>query len=79
MFKLTKNVLNFKGMYVNVRKESVEKFVELYGDWEGVESFEKLMTIWQNWDQVKIDWQEILQTGKAFLQVYEQTDKLFAG
>lgn len=78
MFKLTKNVLNFKGMYVNVRKESVEKFVELYGDWEGVESLEKLMTIWENWDQVKIDWKEILQTGKAFLHVYEQTDKLFA-
>jgi len=77
MFKLTKNVLNFKGIYVNVRKESVEKFVELNGNWEGIESFRKLMNIWENWDQVKIDWQEIIQTGKEFLKVYEQAARIF--
>ena len=77
MFKLVKDVLNFKGIYVNVKKDSVEKFVDMFGNWKGIESISKLLNMWQNWEQLTFDWQDIVQTGKAFLNVYEQADRLF--
>jgi hypothetical protein len=77
MFGLVKNVLNLRGIYVNLRIESIEKFTELYGDWEGINSLKSLIDIWQNWDKLTFEWQEIVQIGKNFLKVYEQSDKLF--
>jgi hypothetical protein len=77
MFRLAKNVLNLQGIYVNVRKESIEKFIEMYGNWAGIDSFKKLITMWQNWDQLSFKWAEIISIGKQFLKIYRQSDKLF--
>jgi hypothetical protein len=77
MFGLVKNVLNSQGIYVNLRIESIEKFMDLYSDWKGINSLKLLTELWQNWDQLTFDWQEIVQIGKDFLKVYEQSDKLF--
>ena len=77
MFRLAKNVLNLQGIYVNLRKESIEKFIELYGNWAGIDSFKKLINMWQNWDQLSFKWAEIISIGKQFLMIYRQSDKLF--
>ncbi len=77
MFRLAKNVLNLQGIYVNVRKDSVEKFVKMYGKWAGIDSFKKLINMWQNWDQMSFKWADIILIGKQFLKIYRQSDKLF--
>jgi hypothetical protein len=77
MFRLVKNVLNLQGIYVNLRKESIEKFIELYGNWAGIDAFKKLINMWQNWDQLSFKWAEIILIGKQFLKIYRQSDKLF--
>jgi hypothetical protein len=77
MFRLAKNVLNLQGIYVNVRKESIEKFVEMYGNWAGIDAFKKLINMWQNWDQLSFKWAEIILIGKQFLKIYRQSEELF--
>jgi len=75
MFSLVKNVLNFQGIYVNIRQESVDKFMGLHGSWQGAASVVKLLNLWQNWEELTFDWQEIVQIGRNFLRVSEQADE----
>ncbi|MFH1742765.1 MAG: hypothetical protein ABIH23_27480, partial [bacterium] len=77
MFLLVKNVLNLRGMYVNQKTESVLKFMDYYGDWKGVDSLHTLTALWQNWDESKVDWEEIVCVGRDFLYVFEEVDKMF--
>ena len=77
MFRLAKNVLNLQGINVNLRKESIDKFVEMYGNWAGIDAFKKLINMWQNWDQLSFKWAEIILIGKQFLKIYRQSEELF--
>ena len=74
MFALVKNVLNAQGIYVNVRLDSVKKFLQLYHDWFGVGSVWDLLSIWKNWDEVSLSWDKIIEIGREFLKVYEMVD-----
>jgi len=77
MFAMAKNVLNLQGIYVNVRKESIEKFVTEYNKWPGIHSFNALMNMWENWEQRSFEWQDVISIGKDFLKVYREADRLF--
>ena len=77
MFAMAKNVLNLQGIYVNLRKESIEKFVTEYNKWPGIHSFNALMDMWENWEQRTFAWQDVISIGKDFLKVYREADRLF--
>lgn len=79
MFSLVKNVLNYQGIYVNLRQESVDKFMELHGAWKGAGSVAKLFSLWKNWEQMTFSWQEVVEIGCGFLKVSRQADKLICG
>ena len=77
MFSLVKDVLNLHGIYVNQKIPSVDRFMEMHGDWEKAEAVRRLADIWENWDQSTNDWEEIRRLGSGFARVYEQADALF--
>ena len=79
MFSLVKNVLNYKGIYVNKRIDSIDQFVKMFPDWDGVESLPKLVHIWQNWDDLTFKWDNIVSMGRGLYKVSQQADKMIQG
>jgi hypothetical protein len=75
MFALVKNALNAQGIYVNVRLESVKKFLELHGEWHGSASIWDLNNLWLEWEEINLSWDKIVQIGREFVQVYKLVDK----
>jgi hypothetical protein len=77
MFGMAKNVLNLQGIYVNLRKESIERMTALFKDWPGIGSLNQLMKMWEEWEDRIFVWQEVVAIGKDFLKVCEEADRLF--
>ncbi len=77
MFGLAKNVLNLQGIYVNLRKESIEKITNMYKEWSGINSLNQLMKMWEEWEQRTFAWKEVVGIGQDFLKVFKQADRLF--
>jgi len=77
MFSLVKDVLNLDGVYVNVKQASVDQFMEKYGKWAGAGSILQLNDLWRQWDQSVFAWQQVVDIGRSFLQVYQEAEKLF--
>ena len=77
MFRLVKNVLNYKGIYVNKRIESVQQFIQLFGNWDGIASLPLLVDFWRKWDSTTIKWKEIVRIGRDFIKIYQQADQMF--
>ena len=75
MFSLVKNMLNYKGIYVNAREESIDKFVKMFPNWEGVDSFPKLLHLWKNWDKLTFEWNDIVDLGRGLLKVSDRVEK----
>jgi len=75
MFTLVKNVLNFKGMYVNQRMAAVRAFVDRYSDWEGARCVPALAGLWRNWDQAPMDWETVRRNGRDLVHVARQADR----
>jgi len=71
-------VLNYKGIYVNKRMESIETFKGMFPKWEGMDALPKLVNIWENWDKLTIQWDDIVSTGREFLVVYQAAARLFS-
>ena len=76
MFSLVKNVLNFKGIYVNKRIESINEFIKMFPDWDGVDTLPKLVFIWQNWDNLTFKWDDIVSMGRGLYKLSLRADKL---
>ena len=79
MFSLVKNVLNYKGIYVNKRIDSVDQFTKMFSGWKGVDALPELVKRWQNWDNLSFKWQEIVSLGRKLYQVSQQADRLISG
>ncbi|GEM_PF-1316499 len=75
MFALIKNVLNYKGIYVNKRIESVDKFIKMFPDWKGIDALPELANLWQNWDSLTFAWKDIVALGRKFYKLSQQADK----
>ncbi len=65
MFKLVKNVLNYKGIYVNKRVDAVNQFVGKFSSWNDVDGLSDLIHIWQHWDELTFKWDNIMSMGKS--------------
>lgn len=76
MFDLVKNVLNQRGIYVNERIEAVNKFMDMFHAWRGVDSLSRLINIWQHWDELTFRWGDIAAMGRGLLEVYEQAEAI---
>jgi len=76
MFSLVKNVLNYKGVYVNKRIESIDKFVKMFPDWDGIDALPKLVNIWQNWDNLTFKWNDIVSMGRGLYKISLKADRL---
>jgi len=76
MFSLVKNVLNYKGIYVNKRIDSIDQFVKMFPNWDGVNSLPKLVNIWQNWDEMTFKWNDIVSMGRGLYKVSQQAGKM---
>ena len=74
MFSLVKNVLNYKGIYVNKRIESIDQFIKMFPDWDGVDALPKLVHLWQNWDNLTFEWKEIVTLGRKLYKLSQQAD-----
>jgi hypothetical protein len=77
MFSLVKNVLNYKGLYVNKRVEAVNEFVALFSSWDDVDGLSDLIHNWQHWDELSFKWEDIVSMGRKLGKVYDQADRLF--
>ena len=77
LFLLVKNVLNYKGIYVNKRVEAVNQFVGMFSSWDDVDGLSDLIHIWQHWDELTFQWGEIVSMGRRLVKVYHQADGLF--
>jgi hypothetical protein len=78
MFGMAKDVFNLQGVYVNLRKETIEKMITMYKDWPGIESLSQLMKMWEEWEERTFNWQEVVRIGKNFLKVVKEADRLFS-
>jgi len=77
MFSLVKNVLNFKGIYVNKRVEAVNQFVTMFSKWDDIGALSTLIHNWQHWDELTFEWAEIVSLGRKLGNLYKQADRLF--
>jgi hypothetical protein len=77
MYSLVKDVLNLQGIYVNLKQDSVNTFIERHGKWEGSESVTELVAMWKDWDNLIFQWQEVVRIGRQFLLVAKKADELF--
>jgi len=77
MFSLVKDVLNLHGVYVNPKMASVDRFMEMHGDWEKSAVVRQLAEVWLNWDQAPNDWTRTRALGADFVRVFERADALF--
>ncbi len=77
MFKLVKNVLNYKGIYVNKRVDAVNQFVGMFSSWKDVDGLSDLIHNWQHWDELTFKWEDIVSMGRKLGNVYYQADGLF--
>jgi hypothetical protein len=77
MFSLVKHVLNLKGIDVNLKQDSIDTFMELYGTWEGTGSIAKLVSMWNDWDNLTFRWQDVVGIGRQFLIVASKAHELF--
>jgi hypothetical protein len=77
MFSLVKNVLNYKGIYVNKRVEAVNQFIAMFSTWNDVDALSDLIHNWQHWDELTFKWEEIVALGKKLGKVYHEADGLY--
>jgi hypothetical protein len=77
MFSLVKTTLNYKGIYVNKRVEAVNQFIGMFSSWDDVDGLSDLIHIWQHWDEMTFQWEEIVSMGRRLIKVYHQADGLF--